>query len=119
MWKGDTFAVVEQSAADTDAKLFSLHTIAHTAARGDHGGGPCGELKLISISSFGLQPIELTLAQGEKVRHVPFSYSELWVVEACGTTQKWSVLDLQTGYVVHLGKWRLTPPSSGQSPASR
>jgi len=92
-WSPTSAAKALASRASKEDISWSLDFIATLEAS---GVTPCLSLDLKEVQLRELVPIKGKRPSGEPLTFTPKTYSELWVVAACGSIRSWQVFDEST-----------------------
>lgn len=90
-WTNDPRAVFGDRRVGSRDPLWVIDFIALTESRGPQ---PCTRLRAIELRRLELRPVAgMQSHTGKTVTYSPREYHEIWVVEACGVTREWRLLD--------------------------
>ena len=89
-WSPPSGQVAMATKASQEDRQWTLDFIANIEAS---GVSPCTSLDLTLIRQRDLAPIRGKRPTGEVLEFRPKSFSEVWIVTACGTVRHWQVFD--------------------------
>lgn len=112
-WSPTSGEVASGSRASRPDIEWTLDFIASVEA--ENTAGPCLALDLQELRHRDLTPIKGHTPEGQPLAFAPKSYSEWWVVAACGHTRVWQVFD-EAGDARNPHRVILGRPASAKAP---